>query len=97
MGERKEPVRATATIIGALDKPAALDWCQAQRQSIARANIGGIPVTAHGEWATFLNGCKPNTRLRVEADLSMHQWKTGEGKPRDQLTLVATRIEEANA
>lgn len=96
MGKRQKLVQATAVIVGELGRPPRVSWCQTTKQHIARADIGELPVVAHGDCADFLNGCKPNVMLKAEARISLEQWQTGEGKDREQITLIAEKIEHHN-
>lgn len=50
-------------------------------------------VTAYDVLAEGLRDTPAETRLKITGELEKHQWKTGEGKPRDRIVIRAAKIE----
>ncbi len=50
-------------------------------------------VIAYDKLAEGLRDTPAETRLKIIGQLEIHHWKTGQGKPRDRIVILAAEIE----
>jgi single-stranded DNA-binding protein len=82
---------ATARIRGKLKEQPVATFVPAAKQYVARSALVTsrceIPVVATGDLAERLSEYRTGTALEASGQIVLHQWKTGDGKEREQFEI----------
>jgi single-stranded DNA-binding protein len=88
--------RATACLIGKLKHQPAPTYIAYAKSYVARSAIVTerceIPIVATGELAERLSEYRAGTMLDVTGQIVLHQWKTGDNKPREQFEVEVEKV-----